>query len=207
MTTSEIRMWAIETKRRLEQEIRSQLVAELRREAEAAFQAQLEGEMRLVIEREIRARVAPQIERDVRSKATKAAIESLKSDPREMEAIEEQAREQVLTQARAEVAKGHRSVRIELLRELHDHILESEGQELRRQAEQEVRIRLQMEATSKIIEEMRDQAYSAEVEKIENAIRAEFRAKFLRLRAQLREEVEAEFRQEVITELSKGLAK
>lgn len=98
-------------------------------------------------------------------------------------------------------------MRDELLRELHDRILAEEGQELRREVEQAVRIKLQVEAASTIIEEMRDQAYSAEVGKIEKAIRAEFRTKLLRLRQELREEVEAEFRQEVIAELAKGLTK
>ncbi len=44
MTTPEIQAWAIETKRKLEAEIRDQIAARIRRETETAVRAEFEAE-------------------------------------------------------------------------------------------------------------------------------------------------------------------
>ena len=66
MSSSDLRTWAIETKRQLEREIRSQATEEMPFEIEPAMRLQIERELRPGLEAEIKTRLAPDIERDVR---------------------------------------------------------------------------------------------------------------------------------------------
>jgi hypothetical protein len=203
MSASDIRAWAVETKRRLEQEIRSQVATDIRLEIETALRADLERELRPVIEAEIRSRITSEIEREVREELTQVEITRLKLASQEMEAIQQEARKEIFIEIRMELEEnGYPEIYEEVVCDLKSRIIQEGGDYLRDEAEQFARNKLQMDAAPKIIEEMKAEFYASEAPRLEKSIRTALTRQLRReLRDELKREIEVEFREAMITEL------